>query len=154
MRAALTPFGLQGVLENYFFSNENPTYVYLKWGKNGPNTYYSAGIENQQVFAWPSATLGFRLDLWHQPKVLFKNGAMSATEMMELPKNGLMPRLYPTETLNEKQFGALASVIGTLGNEEWPTRFFYELGYKTKGYLAGESLRQAPVVRIGMSGNF
>lgn len=154
VRAVLTPFGLQGVLENYFVNQSNPTYAYLKWGQNGPNIYCGVGIENQQVFTWPYATLGFRLDVWRQPNILFKNGAMSAIEIMELPEDIPVPQLYPTVQLNKKQVGALMSVIGTVGNEAWPTRFFYEFGLKTRGYLAGESLRQTPVIRIGMAGNF
>ncbi|MBI5272375.1 MAG: hypothetical protein HY861_00130 [Chlamydiia bacterium] len=153
-RVVLTPFGIQGFWENYFLKGSSATYAYLKWGKNGPNTYYGLGVENQRIFSWPYATVGARVDLWHQPCVLFHGGVMSTEELWELPEGQAIPRLYPEEVLREKQFGFLASVIGTAGKPDWQAQFFYELGYKTKGYLAGEALRQAPVARIGLSGNF
>jgi len=153
-RATLTPFGLQGILENYLLSGTSQTCAHLRWGQNGPNSYYGLGVENQKVYECAFATLGLRLDIWHQPKVLFKNGALSAVELMELPKNTPVPQLYPDKVLNEKEFGVLASVIGTIGKASWPTRPYYELGYKTKGYIPGEALRQAPIIRLGLAGNF
>lgn len=153
-KTILTPFGLQGVLENYFLGAKSPYCAYIKWGKNGPNTYYGFGVENQEVIESSFATLGFRFDIWHQPNVFFENGALSALDLMEMPTHFSAPRLYSDEVLNEKQFGVLASLIGTIGKKSWPTRPYYELGYKTKGYLPGEALRQAPIVRLGMAGNF
>ena len=154
VRTALTPFGLQGVLENYFLTDTHQFTAYLKWGKNGPNSYFGTGIERQKLAVFPWVTAGARLDFWYQPNVLFSQGALSAVELMELSKNTPVPKLYPDEVLNEKEFGFLASVIGTLGKESWPTRPYFELGYKTKGYLPGEALRAAPIMRLGLSGNF
>ena len=72
---------------------------------------------------------------------------------MELTGKSHVP-LYSKEVLNEKQFGVLASVIGTIGKESWAAWPYYELGYKTAGYLPGEALRQAPIIRLGLSGTF
>ena len=153
LRGVLTPFGLQGIWENFFLKGGSPACAYLKWGKNGPNVYWGFGIESPQVFKWSIATLGFRFDFWHQPHVLFKKGAISIEEIMELTGKSHVP-LYSKEVLNEKQFGVLASVIGTIGKESWAAWPYYELGYKTAGYLPGEALRQAPIIRLGLSGTF
>lgn len=153
-RVALTPFGLQGYLENFFLINSIPTYLYLKWGKNGPNNYWGVGVENQKVFNWKQGSLGFRMDLWQQPHVLFEQGALSVLEIMNLPKESKIPPLYPTSVLNAKSLGIAFSLIGAYGFAKWPVRLFSELGYKSDGYLPGEALRKSPIARGGVSGQF
>ena len=153
LRGILTPFGLQGIWDNFFLKGTTPACAYVKWGKNGPNVYWGFGFESQEVFKWPIATLGFRLDVWHQPNVLFKKGVISLDDMMEESNECHVP-LYSQEVLNEKRFGVLASLTGTIGKETWAARPYYELGYKTKGYLPGEALRQAPIIRLGLAGAF
>ncbi len=155
VRLGLTPFGVQGFWEHFFQSGDSaPTYAYLKWGKNGANTYYGMGVQNQAVFEWKTGSLGFRADVWHQPDVLFEQGLLSVQEIMELPKGAEIPQLYPDETLRKKHFGGAFSVIGTYGRETWPARVFAEVGYKSAGFLPGEALRQAPIVRGGFSASF
>lgn len=153
-RLALTPFGLQGYLENFFVINSIPTYLYFKYGKNGSNTYYGLGIENQKVFNWKSGSLGFRMDLWRQPNVLFQQGALSVEDISTLPKGTPIPQLYSPSLLTAQSVGAAFSVIGTYGWVKWPIRIFMELGYKTEGYLPGEALRESPIARGGLSGQF
>jgi hypothetical protein len=154
LRLALTPFGMQGYFENFFLIDSIPTYLYLKWGKNGANTYYGLGIENQRIFNWKSGALGFRMDLWRQPNVLFEQGALSAEEIEKLPKGASVPQLYPTSVLTAQSVGAAFSIIGTYAWAKWPIRLFTELGYKTAGYLPGEALRNSPIARGGISGKF
>ncbi len=155
VKVGLTPFGVQGFWENFFqLGDAAPTYAYLKWGKNGANTYYGIGVQNQAVFAWKTGSLGFRADVWHQPDVLFDQGLLSVQEIMDLPDGSEIPQLYPDEVLRKKHFGAAVSAIGMYGGEKWPAKIFAELGYKTAGYLPGEALRAAPIVRGGFSAAF
>lgn len=152
-RLALSPFGLQGYLENFLLINAIPTYLYFKWGKNGTSIYYGIGIENQRVFNWKSGSLGFKMDLWRQPNILFQQGALSVEEI-SLLKMDQIPTLYPLSILKAKSLGAAFSIIGNYGFSKWPIRIFMELGYKTKGYLPGEALRNSPIARCGLSGEF
>lgn len=154
IRLALSPFGLQGYFENFFLIHSIPTYLYFKWGKNGANGYYGIGIENQKVFHWKSGSLGFRMDLWRQPNVLFQQGVLSLQEIADLPQGDPVPQLYPMSVLTAQSLGAAFSLIGNFTAAKWPIRVFMELGYKTKGYLPGEALRESPIARGGLSGEF
>jgi hypothetical protein len=134
-----------------------PTYLYLKWGKNGANTYYGLGIENARVFNWKTGSLGFRADLWRQPSVLFQQGTLSALQVEDLPAGtpiSQIPELYPTSLLRKQFMGGAFSIIGTFGRVKWPARLYLELGYKSEGYLPGEALRASPIARGGLSGQF
>ncbi len=156
-RLALTPFGLQGYLDNFFIFKSVPTYLYLKWGKNGSNIYYGCGIENSSVLNWKTASLGFRADLWRQPAVLFQQGALSAKQIEALPEGtptSQIPPLYPTSLLTKRSIGGALSIIGTYGLVKWPARLYLELGFKSDGYLPGEALRASPIARGGLSGQF
>lgn len=156
-RLALTPFGLQGYLDNFFVFKSIPTYLYLKWGKNGSNIYYGCGIENPSVLNWKTASLGFRADLWRQPDVLFQQGALSAKQIEALPEGtpiSQIPPLYPSSLLTKRNIGGALSIIGTYGLVKWPARLYLELGFKSDGYLPGEALRASPIARGGLSGQF
>lgn len=153
-RMALTPFGLQGYLENFLVINSVPTYFYFKWGKNGGNLYWGVGFENQSIFKWKTASLGFRMDIWQQPNVLFEQGSLSFEQIQSLTAESPIPELYPASVLSARSTGASFAMIGSFGLNQWPFRLFTELGYKTKGYLPGEALREAPIVRGGFSGQF
>jgi hypothetical protein len=154
LRFGLTPFGPQYYLENFFLKGSTPTYVYLKWGQHGANTYYGLGVENRNILNWKNGSIGFKMDLWHQPNVLFAPGSMTVEQISDLPKGAVVPQLYPASVLTEKRFGAAASVVGTYGIANSPAQLNLELGYKTKGYLPGEALRKAPILRGGFSLNF
>ncbi|MDP1608102.1 MAG: hypothetical protein Q8L98_02170 [Chlamydiales bacterium] len=153
-RLALTPFGLQGYLENFFLINKIPTYFYVKWGKNGQNIYYGAGLENRKLIQWKSGALGLRFDIWHQPRVLFEQGLFSVLELQEMEAPVITPPLYPDSVLYEKITGAACSVISSYEPSRLPLKLFMQLGYKTDGYLPGEALRSAPLARGGISGRF
>lgn len=154
IRVALTPFGTQGYFESFFLIDSVPTYLYLKWGKNGPNNYWGFGCENQRILNWSSLALGLRMDIWEQPNVLFQPGALSVEEIYKLPEGMEIPELYPTSVLNAKTIGGAFSLVGSFGSENLPVRLILQLGYKTDGYLPGEALRESPIVRGGLSGKF
>jgi len=154
-RVSMTPFGLEGFSEHFFLVNDSaPTYVYMKWGKNGANTYSGIGARNEALFRNQIGSLGFRMDFWHEPEVLFEQGLLSAEEIMQLPRGAEIPQLYPDAVLRKKKFGGAISLIGAYGKESWPARVLLELGYKSAGYLPGEALRASPIVRGGFSAAF
>ncbi|MBF8262478.1 MAG: hypothetical protein HW387_143 [Parachlamydiales bacterium] len=150
LRFGLTPFGPQYYLENFFLKGSIPTHVYLKWGRHGANTYYGLGLENRNMFTWKNASIGVKMDIWHQPNVLFKGGALTLDQMMDVP----LPPLYSAEVLSEKRFGAAGAVVGSYELPDSLAELNLELGYKTKGYLPGEALRQSPILRGGFSLSF
>ncbi|MBX7067167.1 MAG: hypothetical protein K1X28_08050 [Parachlamydiales bacterium] len=151
-RMALTPFGLQGYLENFLVIDSVPTFFYFKWGKNGGNIYWGVGFENSTIFKWKTGSLGFRMDLWQQPNILFEQGAITFLQLES--QEFSTQELYPTSVLSARSLGAAFSAIGSYGAIRWPFRIFMELGYKTAGYLPGEALRESPIVRGGFAGQF
>ncbi|MBS0624762.1 MAG: hypothetical protein JSS32_01780 [Verrucomicrobia bacterium] len=153
-RLALTPFGMQGYFENFLVVNSIPTYLYFKWGKNGTNTYFGFGLENLKIFTWKSGSFGLRADFWHQPPVLFQQGTLSANQLYDLPSGTYIPPLYPDSVLAKKLTGGAITVIGAYSWKKTPLKMFTELGYKTAGYLPGEALRAALIIRGGLSGFF
>jgi hypothetical protein len=153
-RVALTPFGLQGYFENFFLINKIPTYLYFKWGQNGPNQYWGLGVENQKILHWKSGSLGLRMDIWNQPHVLFEPGALSVVDLYNLPSGSAVPQLYPPSVLHAKSLGAAFSIMAAQSLVKWPLQLYLELGYKTTGYLPGEALRESPIARGGFSGQF
>jgi hypothetical protein len=152
VRVGLTPFGLQGYIDNFFLTPSNPMYAYLKWGRNGSNTYYGFGIENQHIWNWKNFSFGLRLDAWRQPRVLFQQGTLSAEQIATLSDTSSLPPLYPASVLNKRSLGAAFFAVGTYVRNQ--ARLFTELGYKSNGYLPGEALRQSPIIRGGISGQF
>ena len=154
MKIVLTPFGLQGYWEHFLVASGVPTYLYMKWGKHGENIYYGFGVENRKIFHGRFGSLGARLDVWHQPRVLFEPGALTVTQFSELPPNAPIPPLYSQSLLTEKITGVACSLISSYESTRLPILLFAELGYKTDGYLPGEALRSSPIARGGISGRF
>lgn len=153
-RLGLTPFGPEFFLENFLVKNNHPIYFYFKWGKYAGNRYYGLGIEQSNVYTWHGIEIGYRLDLWRQPRVLFQRGALQAEQLFAFPSVDLVPPLYPQSTLDKKQYGVAFSLMlqKTLGLE-WLS-LYLEPGFKTAGFLPGQALRMAPIFRGGFAFRF
>lgn len=154
VRFELTPFGPQYYFHSFFLKDLSPTCCYLKWGQHGVNTYYGVGVENRALFMLERATFGFKMDLWNQPDVLFQPGVLSAFEIKEWPQNLPLPQLYPDSVLTRKKLGGALSFCVSYNEALSKVKYNLEAGYKTEGYLPGEALRQAPILRGGFSANF
>jgi hypothetical protein len=142
-RLGLTPFGPEIFWENYFSYCGRMFYGYLKAGRHASNNYIGAGFYSPVIFQIKQWDFGLRIDIWHQPKLLLSPGSFPLTEE-EIPNQ----RLYPNSALHRIRFGgALTSIVTyhinpTLGGRA-------EIGAKSQGFLPGNSLWGAAIVRIG-----
>lgn len=146
-RLGLTPFGPEYYLENFFVKEEKPFYVYLRGGHYAKNTFWGLGVEGDRVWEWERAYLGFRFDLWRQPHYSSQR-VFSFLEKIE-------ERFIPdSEGSHQMRFGAAFSLIGAYPCGESPISLYAQLGYKSIGFLPGESLQAAPIARIGISARY
>ena len=137
-RLGLTPFGPEYFFENFFVANEVPIYAYFKGGAFGENRYWGFGVEDQVVFQREKYSLGFRLDLWLQPRLTIHR----------IPVEKFQSGDYSAIPFQPYRFGGALSLIATY------KMAFAQLGYKSKGFLPGESLEHCPIIRVGVQGQF
>lgn len=171
-RVELSPFGPEDVVGTYLlFKSGEPTYLYYKSGSFSQNKYHGFGFENKGIFKIGSSSFGLKLDFWNQPALLHHKPvehevipqlyttssfwkpivAMGLSSEYEVEfdhsQNG-----YTNKELFSKYFGSAASLIyqyefdGSRSNT-----LFTQLGYKTKGFLPGESIHAGPIIRFGMN---
>ena len=159
-RLTLTPFGPQYTLDNYIKYKDVPTYVYVKRGKFAGNRFWSIGLLNESLFTYKAHAFGARLDLWHQPKLLSLDewgqayvGYLhkQAPDLFSEEELRHSPSTKPLRTLH---FGAAGAL--TYKYALFPERLtmHVELGYKSAGYLAGESLREGLLARLALNARF
>jgi len=146
VRMGLTPFGPEYYLENFLVKDREPIYFYLKWGRYTKNSYFGLGLEQPSLFTWKGCLIGYRFDAWRQPPILFD---FKSLEDFDESTNTDLP-----ENLHKQRLGVAFSVV--LEKEIKDSGFFLYIqpGFKTQGFLPGESLRAAPIIRAGFSLNF
>lgn len=155
VRLGLAPFGPEYFLENFLVKDGKPIYFYIKGGSFAKNNYFGFGIEQPYLFHWKGFDIGYRLDAWRQPHVLFKKGELNAEQVFELKsQNEPVPQLYSSSTLHKQSLGISLYAIIQKQIKESHFYYFFEPGFKTKGFLPGEALRAAPIVRLGFSIQF
>jgi hypothetical protein len=143
-RLSLTPFGPEVFIENYLVQGKKTIYFYLKGGEFSDNQYGGLGFFAPSFFLRGKWRLGFRCDLWRQPKLLL-NPSIPFTEINFDEKPNPDSPLYSYSEQESKQFGGAASLLFGFSSK---SGFEVELGYKTKGFLPGYSLRSAPTARL------
>lgn len=137
-RLGLTPFGPEFFFENFIVADAIPIYAYFKGGAFGENRYWGLGVEDQVVIQREHYTLGFRLDLWLQPRLTIH----------QIPILEFASEVHKDIPFQPYRFGGALSLIGTY------KMGFAQLGYKSKGFLPGESLEHCPIIRLGIQGQF
>ena len=140
-RIGLAPYGVEYYLDNFFSYKNRPIYGYLKGGRY-QTSYFGAGIDYPTFYINGENAFGFRIDVYYQPKMYFKSGSTTYEEV----QIG-----YSNQDLNKNIFG---SSIYFLYDRKIPVKdmsFHLELGYKTKGFIQGESLRDYFNFRIGFA---
>lgn len=142
----LAPYGLEYYVENYFLYKERPIYAYLKAGECAGLEYFGAGIHYEELFAQENFSVGFRWDTWYQPNFLV-NWTIAEFSESERPINTYAASL-------KRKWGTSASVVSRMRIKDTLTFFYSDLGYKTKGYLPGFSLKKSPIIRVGISAEF
>ena len=135
-RMGLTPFGPEYYLEGFLVKENSPIYFYLRGGSFAENRYFGAGVEYSELFKLNALTIGLCADAWLQPFVNFNSSKYSIYHL----------RQRDWEPLDLKNYdpGLALSVI-CRGDKNW----FVQLGGKSSGYLPGELLSSAVILRLG-----
>ena len=145
-RMGLTPFGPEYFLENYLLKGITPYYFYLKYGNHSENNYAGMGFFAPKIWQIKKWTFGARFDAWFQPKFLSQQGQTPLLELQSQVPNPSDP-LYPYSEQEKKIEGVSASAI-IVYHIRGRSGLQLELGGKTKGFLPGNALGNAPICRI------
>lgn len=145
VRLGLTPFGPEFFIENYLLKGDKPVYFYLKGGRHSQNRYGGVGFYVPRMWDIGKWIVGWRLDLWRQPKLLLEPGNVLFTDINFHEKPNKSDPLYPYSEQHAMRVGWAGSLIfGYHGRNG----FEAELGYKARGFLPGYSLRSSPTARL------
>lgn len=139
-RLGLTPFGPETFLETYIKYKKSLTYFYIKGGNFASNHYYGVGIENKSLWRFDNMTIGLRFDGWRQPPYA-KYTVASALEGMPSPVR-----------TGGSSYGMALQATSYYPINNSSVLLFLTVGAKTSGFLPGESLYTAPILRIGLFG--
>ncbi|EKE21461.1 MAG: hypothetical protein ACD_7C00233G0001, partial [uncultured bacterium] len=145
LRLGLAPYGIEYFIENFMSYKRAPIYSYFRVGRHNQNTYWGLGIEYPFLFRFKSCQLGFRCDFYKQPRLYFKNGLF---EYYNIQVG------YYEEELNRMIYGISSSLIFNKRLlKKHDISFFLEGGYKTRGFVPGQALRNSVILRIGFGFN-
>lgn len=174
-RMGLTPFGSEDVLGLYLLlKSAEPYYFYYKEGRFSQNTYRGIGFENSGIFRINSSQFGLKIDLWGQPAFLLNKSkdhnvscnlivdgySLDTTDDLRPSTYTIVYDLefdhsrngYTQEELFKNHLGAAASLIYQYSFSGKLSNIVYsQIGYKTKGYLPGESIHAGLILRLGMN---
>jgi len=141
-RLGLAPYGPEYFLENFFSYKNRAIYSYLRAGNYNNNTFWGIGLEYPKLYEFNLNTIGFRFDLFHQPKIYSKE-AMTIFDRVQVG--------YTSEELNHMIYGMAANIIyDRRFSKKSNISIFTEIGYKTEGFIPGFSLEKGPIFRLGI----
>ncbi|MFA5249810.1 MAG: hypothetical protein WC371_00135, partial [Parachlamydiales bacterium] len=146
--------------ENFLLTpNQGPIYFYGRLGQHAGNKYYGLGMEARELFTCRQMAFGLIFDLFRQPRFLAFKDCRTFTEIGsedELESGSFELGLdYPEDQLKKSIWGSRIS--GTFQYRPLKAKNFFlnlEAGYKTGGFVMGETLKKAPIVKGGLSGQF
>ncbi len=142
LRLGLAPYGLEYYLENFMSYNNGPIYSYFKVGKHESKTFWGLGLEYPNLFTYNLYKIGFRCDFYRQPKIYFKEGFF----IHENIQVG-----YSEKDLKKMIFGVCSSLIlDKKFSKKSKGSLYIEGGYKTNGFVPGQSLRNSLIFRLGL----
>lgn len=124
-RLSLAPFGPEYQMFNHIRSPENMIIATLRYGNTAGRRSYGITYETFHYWQPDQCALDFRVDLWQQPK------------------------LFTPFITDTNEFGAALSLLCRYQVFE-RLQLMGQLGYKTKGFIPGESLKQGVIARIGL----
>lgn len=147
-RFGLTPFGPEIYFENYLSNSKGPIYFYFKKGALWENTYFGIGLKAPFLISVTSNFfLGMNFDLWKQPIFL---GPKNARQNID----NIVFYDFSEEDLKKERLGASLCLLASCKVKNLPLFFDGTFGYKTKGFVPGESLKKSPIIRLGLGGTF
>jgi hypothetical protein len=147
-RLGLAPFGPEIYFENYLCNNNGPIYLYFKKGTFWENRYFGIGVQAPFIVSLKSNLFfGMKIDFWKQPLIL---GPDKARQNLK----NIFFYDFREEDLKKERFGGSLCILTSYKVKNIPLYFDGAVGYKTAGFVPGESLKQSPLLRIGLSGTF
>ncbi len=140
-RLGLAPYGPEYYFENFIIRKNSPIYLYYRWGSFNNNKYWGMGVEYLNIFQNEKNEVGFRFDIFYQPRIYYKSGQYSINDVF----------VGYSEADLKKMVAGLHGSVFIEHKLKKNSKAYLELGYKTKGFLAGEALRNSFNVRFGLS---
>ncbi len=134
-RFGYAPYGPELYLEKFFLLGDKPIHSYVKGGAFADHQYFGIGASHPQLFAFGGHKFGLALDGWFHPKLV------RDFEITEAK-------------LKRKTIGLASSLTYRFESEKIPLSTHLQIGVKSAGYLPGESLDAAPMIRGGLSLKF
>jgi len=145
LRLGLAPYGLEYYFENFMSLRDSAIYSYFRMGSHNNNTYWGLGLEYPAVYKAELTKLGFRLDFYRQPKIYYKEGFY----VFENIQVG-----YSEEDLNKMITGMSAYLIFDKRlSIKSDLSLYAEIGYKTNGFIPGQSLKNSLIFRLALGWN-
>ena len=128
---ALTPFGSEFYLNNYFKCNHHTFKIYARYGDPKFENFWGAGASALNLFQNKCLYLNASSDMWSQPSLTLQSGNYSSR-------------------VTGKGFGGCVSA--TIGIKILNNKFniVAQTGYKTDGFLQGENLSKGFFIGAGI----
>jgi hypothetical protein len=128
----LTPFGSEVYFENYFVHSAKTTELYIRYGIPTFHRSWGLGFYGMNIIESDPFSFDIGADIWNQPVLSTYDYNISES------KGGLGGAISCTTYLKLVETFATVRLMG-------------ELEAKTMGYLQGEPLSDALIVRVGLN---
>lgn len=129
---SLSPFGSQYHLVNYLRYQKQLFVADVHLGDNTFNTFYGMGIKGFNIINRKIVTVNAHYDVWNQPEL-----------ELETRSSIVKPNQWG-------QAFKIDCIVKPFKRYEG-TGLFFQVGYKTKGFMAGEQLSASPIMRAGLA---
>jgi hypothetical protein len=137
---SLSPFGPEFLLEHLAVRDGRFWRISTRLGDGPYGRFGGAGIAVTNVVRTERLRTDVRLDVWYQPSLLLGNPAAT----VDFPSPS-------TSTVDLFAIGGRAEVSASVRpTAQWPVFVTGTLGYKTDGFVLGESLDDGILVELGL----
>ncbi len=145
LRYSLSPSGPEVYLESFFKQDDDSFYAYVKYGNYTGTPSFGAGFEHPELFRFLIEGLGLRVDLFRE---LMSKNALSSLDYFdpEVPITTALENFGGIKT----RYGYGLNLIYHKKIPETSLEGDLQLGYKSVGYIPGESLNASIIARLGM----
>ena len=143
LRYSFSPSGPELYLESFFLLKDEPLYTYIKWGNYTGTPSFGAGFEHPRLIPFWNENLGLRVNFFRELKA---QNALSAIDFIQDPSKELaLENFGGIETRYGYSFHLIYSP--SIGKVFFKPHL--ELGYKSVGFVQGESLNAGLIIRGG-----
>jgi hypothetical protein len=128
----LAPFGLEYNLRTPLVFPNKTMHLQFRYGEAYGINYYGLGFKISNIICKNNIVISPRLEVFFQPKMYFGNSKYSNEPFQEIGGNGLL-----ADVLIQKKFISSPMYLNA------------RIGYKTSGFVLGESLKATPIIQFG-----